>query len=93
MGYVNRKCYDNSKLFEFIVTSIPKPQMGITWSICDYRIIVSSILKSQMVIIISICDYSVRVNLNRKYTNITNVPKPQMYNILLLILSSCTFTN
>ena len=33
------------------------------------------------------CDYSVRVYLNRKYTNITNVPKSQMYNILLLHLS------
>ena len=35
-GHVNRKCYDNSKLFAVIVTSIPKSQMGIMWSICDY---------------------------------------------------------
>ena len=85
MGYVNRKWYDNSKSFAVIVTSIPKSQMG------PVAIIVSSILKSQMVIIRSICDYSVRVYLNRKYTNITNVPKSQMYNILLLLLSSCIF--
>ena len=31
-----------------------------------------------MVIIRPICDYSVGVYLNYKYTNITNVPKPQM---------------
>ena len=72
MGYVNRKCYDNSKSFAVIVTSIPKSQMGIMWSICDYI---------------------VRVYLNRKYTNITNALKPQMYDTLLLLLSSFTFTN
>ena len=53
----------------------------------SFAVIVTSISKSQMGIMWSICDYSVRVYLNRKYTNITNVPKSQMYNILLLHLS------
>ena len=33
-------------------------------------------MTSELHIIRSICDYSVRVYLNRKYTNTTNVPKP-----------------
>ena len=38
MGYENRKWYDNKKSIAVIVTSIPKSQMDIMWSICDYRV-------------------------------------------------------
>ena len=38
MGYVNRKWYDNRKLFALIITCIPKSQIHIIWSICDYSV-------------------------------------------------------